>query len=189
MAVKPGAPPTGAFTRTALGLVRDIIVDIHLSQPFSPSQPPAPDPKLIPAKALWDTGSSNSSITKQKADEIGLVPIGKVEVHHAAGTSLRNSYLLNIYLPNRFSIPMVRVTECTSVAGGFDFIVGMEIIVLGDFAITNVGGKTTVSFRMPSTKAIDFVQDMRLAENADHVGRNQPCPCGSGKKYKFCHGM
>jgi len=20
------------------------------------------------------------------------------------------------------------------------------------------------------------------------VGRNQPCPCGSGKKYKFCHG-
>ena len=20
------------------------------------------------------------------------------------------------------------------------------------------------------------------------VGRNSPCPCGSGKKYKFCHG-
>ena len=20
------------------------------------------------------------------------------------------------------------------------------------------------------------------------VGRNQPCPCGSGKKYKHCHG-
>jgi preprotein translocase subunit SecA len=20
------------------------------------------------------------------------------------------------------------------------------------------------------------------------VGRNEPCPCGSGKKYKFCHG-
>ncbi len=22
----------------------------------------------------------------------------------------------------------------------------------------------------------------------DPVGRNQPCPCGSGKKYKHCHG-
>ncbi len=22
----------------------------------------------------------------------------------------------------------------------------------------------------------------------DKVGRNQPCPCGSGKKYKKCHG-
>ncbi len=189
MPVKPGAPPTGAFTRTAKGLVRDIVVDIHLSQPFPAGQPPATEPKLVPAKALWDTGASNSSITKQKADEIGLVPIGKVEVHHAGGKSLQNVYLLNIYLPNRFSIATVRVTECSSVAGGFDFIVGMEIIILGDFAITNVGGKTTVTFRMPSTKTIDFVQDIRLAENADHVGRNQICPCGSGKKYKFCHGM
>ncbi len=21
-----------------------------------------------------------------------------------------------------------------------------------------------------------------------YVGRNEPCPCGSGKKYKHCHG-
>jgi preprotein translocase subunit SecA len=24
--------------------------------------------------------------------------------------------------------------------------------------------------------------------NSDKVGRNEPCPCGSGKKYKHCHG-
>jgi len=23
---------------------------------------------------------------------------------------------------------------------------------------------------------------------AEKVGRNDPCPCGSGKKYKHCHG-
>ena len=23
---------------------------------------------------------------------------------------------------------------------------------------------------------------------SDKVGRNDPCPCGSGKKYKHCHG-
>jgi preprotein translocase subunit SecA len=23
---------------------------------------------------------------------------------------------------------------------------------------------------------------------AQKVGRNDPCPCGSGKKYKHCHG-
>jgi len=22
----------------------------------------------------------------------------------------------------------------------------------------------------------------------EKVGRNQPCPCGSGRKYKMCHG-
>ncbi len=26
------------------------------------------------------------------------------------------------------------------------------------------------------------------AEDFDHVGRNDPCPCGSGRKYKRCHG-
>ncbi|MDQ3453186.1 MAG: SEC-C metal-binding domain-containing protein [Actinomycetota bacterium] len=24
--------------------------------------------------------------------------------------------------------------------------------------------------------------------NEDKVGRNDPCPCGSGLKYKRCHG-
>jgi preprotein translocase subunit SecA len=24
--------------------------------------------------------------------------------------------------------------------------------------------------------------------SSDKVGRNDPCPCGSGKKYKRCHG-
>jgi preprotein translocase subunit SecA len=27
-----------------------------------------------------------------------------------------------------------------------------------------------------------------IAAAAAHVGRNDPCPCGSGKKYKHCHG-
>jgi len=25
-------------------------------------------------------------------------------------------------------------------------------------------------------------------DNVPKVGRNDPCPCGSGKKYKQCHG-
>ena len=35
-------------------------------------------------------------------------------------------------------------------------------------------------------------QDEQVAQNAveEHhkIGRNEPCPCGSGKKYKHCHG-
>ena len=27
-----------------------------------------------------------------------------------------------------------------------------------------------------------------LADEVPRVGRNDPCPCGSGKKYKSCHG-
>jgi preprotein translocase subunit SecA len=27
-----------------------------------------------------------------------------------------------------------------------------------------------------------------LKRFGDKIGRNDPCPCGSGKKYKNCHG-
>ena len=32
------------------------------------------------------------------------------------------------------------------------------------------------------------VVEQRVLSEADKVGRNDPCPCGSGKKYKRCHG-
>jgi preprotein translocase subunit SecA len=32
------------------------------------------------------------------------------------------------------------------------------------------------------------VATQRVASEFDKVGRNDPCPCGSGKKYKKCHG-
>lgn len=30
---------------------------------------------------------------------------------------------------------------------------------------------------------------MPAPSRADHIGRNEPCPCGSGKKYKKCCGQ
>jgi preprotein translocase subunit SecA len=39
--------------------------------------------------------------------------------------------------------------------------------------------------RPPQTSADGKVQTVHVE---DKVGRNDPCPCGSGKKYKHCHG-
>jgi preprotein translocase subunit SecA len=36
--------------------------------------------------------------------------------------------------------------------------------------------------------ATSVVTQPRIASEWDKVGRNDPCPCGSGKKYKKCHG-
>jgi preprotein translocase subunit SecA len=32
-------------------------------------------------------------------------------------------------------------------------------------------------------------QGMQVRRSVPKVGRNDPCPCGSGKKYKYCHGQ
>jgi preprotein translocase subunit SecA len=34
-----------------------------------------------------------------------------------------------------------------------------------------------------------FVDPQTVAVDVPRVGRNDPCPCGSGKKYKHCHGQ
>jgi tetratricopeptide (TPR) repeat protein len=37
-------------------------------------------------------------------------------------------------------------------------------------------------------KVINSTHEPKSLINPGRVGRNQPCPCGSGKKYKRCHG-
>ena len=73
----------------------------------------------------------------------------------------------------------------TEFSGG-DVLIGMDIISQGDFAVTNHGGITKFSFRMPSVTHIDFVEEFKKSQPT--IGRNDPCYCGSGQKFKKCHG-
>jgi hypothetical protein len=44
------------------------------------------------------------------------------------------------------------------IPNGCDMLIGMDVINLGDFAVTNYNGRTMFSFRMPSADRIDFVR-------------------------------
>ena len=41
-------------------------------------------------------------------------------------------------------------------ATDFDVIIGMNVLTVGDFAISNYDGKTLLTFRAPSEERIDF---------------------------------
>jgi uncharacterized protein YecA (UPF0149 family) len=62
----------------------------------------------------------------------------------------------------------------------------MDIIGMGDFAVTNKDRKTTFSYRWPSGERIDFVKHAPTVVTTGVPGRNSLCPCGSGKKFKRC---
>lgn len=65
----------------------------------------------------------------------------------------------------------------------------MDIIRLGDLSISNFNNDTVVTFRMPSSKRTDYVDESKTPFKGEvKPGRNSPCPCGSGKKYKQCCG-
>lgn len=105
---------------------------------------------------IWDTGATGSVITKNVADALGLLPINKKIVHTANGPAEQNVYLVNIGLPNRLMVTDMFVTEAP--LHGCDVLIGMDIISLGDFSITNFNDQTCMSFRVPSKHEIDYVQ-------------------------------
>jgi len=173
---------------------REIITDCTVMLPSRPEDKiKGPEYRT---KALWDTGATNCAITSETIKNMGLKPVTRRYVNHADGRTLANVYLINVVLPNRVIFTFIKATECKDTAGKFGIIIGMDIICTGDFAVTNVGGKSMMSFRVPSQETIDYVEDFRKMEEKQHtpiiasksVGRNDLCPCGSGRKYKYCCG-
>ena len=51
-----------------------------------------------------------------------------------------------------------------------------------------VAAPSAVAAGAVGSGATSVVTQQRIASEWDKVGRNDPCPCGSGKKYKKCHG-
>jgi predicted aspartyl protease len=142
---------------------------------------------------IWDTGATNSVITKNTANSLGLVALSKAVVNGVHGAKEVNVYYVNITLNNDQITINAQVTECEELSSTNDtgFLIGMNIISMGDFAITNFDGSTIMTFRVPSQQRIDFVRGIKESKPIvkDKIpGRNDPCNCGSGKKYKNCHG-
>jgi preprotein translocase subunit SecA len=58
----------------------------------------------------------------------------------------------------------------------------------GADAIAVAGAEAGVAVGAATAVAAAPVVQQRVASEFDKVGRNDPCPCGSGKKFKKCHG-
>jgi hypothetical protein len=102
----------------------------------------------IKATALWDTGATRSAITPAMAKILHLTPIDRVRVNGINNTSMADVVNLSIGLPNLVMVKDVDVMVCNLVRD-IDLLIGMDIILLGDFSICNGGGKTLFSFVIP----------------------------------------
>ncbi len=47
---------------------------------------------------------------------------------------------------------------------------------------------TPISLNMIAEKPADVILPFQTRQAGATIGRNEPCPCGSGRKYKHCHG-
>ena len=189
----PKEIPVYGFTSKAPKITRILYSKIRISQSFDPQKDS--NEALREYLGIWDTGATNSVITEKVVNECGLKPIGVAKVSHVGGESHCDVFLINMVLPNNIGISALRVTQ-GKITGNVDVLIGMDIMTLGDFVLSNFYGKTVFSFRVPSIECLDFNprKSSESSSNANppnfpsKIGRNAPCPCGSGKKYKRCHG-
>lgn len=187
--------PPLSFTTRHKSRARVLRSQTKISQAFNPGNTTTRPPSTI-FMAIWDTGATNTAISKNVIQTCNLKPIGITEVNTCGGIRRAEQYLINIVLRNNVGLSELLVTEAE--IHGADVLIGMDIISLGDFAVTHPDSKTCLSFRLPSVADIDFVAETNKAKEQPQQpvrleevkpARNSRCPCGSGKKYKKCCGQ
>lgn len=151
---------------------------------------------IVRTYGIWDTGATGSVVTKSTAKSLGLIPVTKTIVNGVHGPKAVNVYYVRITLNNDQISLNSMVTECEELSADetVGMLIGMNVICLGDFSITNFENKTTMTFRTPSLEEVDFVDEINafkkisIQHQSCFKHGNEKCPCGSGKLWKNCHG-
>jgi hypothetical protein len=147
-----------ALTLRAPGIARNIIIPVVINQSESLCRKFGLDKIEADVYALLDTGATNTSISDTLAARLRLKPVGRYKVEAAGGVHMAAAYSIDVLFRNMVSFANIRAAAFVK-NDQFDIIIGMDIITLGDLAITNANNKTVVSFRIPpDTEHIDYVK-------------------------------
>jgi hypothetical protein len=107
-------------------------------------------------KAQWDTGAQRTCITNEVATTLGLKPImyGLARGINDETPKRVPIYRVKLRLPGDNEIPILYVFEGQN--NGWDILLGMDVIQMGDFAVSNYENISKFTFRMPSEGIIDY---------------------------------
>lgn len=156
--IDPSKPTKHSMTTVIPGRADRLVCSVVLI-PFHKGDTPLTiaQKDFITIEALFDTGATRSVISEKAARDARLVPVGKCSVGTAGGRVIQAMHLVTLALPNHVLIGGVEVTAAP--LPGIDALIGMDIISLGDFAISHRQGDTVFTFQIPSTHTIDFCRD------------------------------
>jgi hypothetical protein len=141
-----------------------------VSEGYDPTRLPRDQwPPFTQFAALWDTGATCCVISQKVIDTCLLKTTGFEPVSGVYGDSIAETMVVNIGLPN--GIAFSNLTVVKGKCGGADLIVGMDIITMGDFSITNQNGQTLFSFRFPSQHTVDYVKDLNRQKASGAYGK------------------
>ena len=111
-----------------------------------------------------------------------------VEVFHVEQPPVKHKF--NSYASPTPIVEAGRVYVCFGTNGSacLDSSTGQPIWVNRDLKIDHINGPGSSPLLFDPASGGDFHVDTVKGAAGPKVGRNDPCPCGSGKKYKKCCG-
>ena len=140
--------PPSSFSIDYRSRQMDVATECEVENPFLPKE-------LQKGRAIWDTGATASVISPRMVRSLELVATGKAIVQGVHSKEEVNTYIINLFLPEKTVINGLPVSEAY-LGEKTDILIGMNVIGIGDFAIC--GGRF-FSYATPSLeRPIDFVR-------------------------------
>ena len=149
-----------AFYKEYPNLASELFTEVEIYNP-------AANMKHVKTLAIWDTGATISCITPGLQKKLGLEPIDSILIEVVNSSEKCDRVLVYVGLPNLISISNVRPAVCAFGLSDLEFIIGMDIIKLGDFMISNSYGKTLFSFAIPP-----LPMKINLADQASKINNS-----------------
>jgi hypothetical protein len=131
-----------SFSKNWKAYTNKLITNVSVFQNFL-------DGRVVDIQAIWDTGATQSVMTNHLMENLNFIPISSKLVFGVNSKQYVDIVAASIKLPNEFVIKNKRFYVC-DLPPGIDMLIGMDIIQLGDFLISNKSGKTQFSFVIPS---------------------------------------
>lgn len=137
-----------SFKQEYTGRANRLITPVGINQTGGGKADDGTIPYVANYNALWDTGATQSCISSKIVKDLGLNPVGKIQMSTAGGVSATNVYHISMKLPNRCYIEKLKVAEVQ--LAGCDALIGMDVISKGNFSISHDTGKTVFEFGIPA---------------------------------------
>jgi len=148
-----------AFTIKFSGITNVLCCNVGVSAAFDIKAITENKPDILEALSIWDTGATCTVISKDFATKLGLVPTGKTKITGVNHTTEENTYIVNVYLPNKVCVGFVKIAEVPAISNNAGILIGMDIIAAGDFSVFTENKKTVMTYRLPSIGGVDYVQE------------------------------
>ncbi len=146
-----------ALTLKASTVARSIFIPVVIAQSRELCQKFGVTSQDADVLALVDTGATTTAVSDRLAAGLGLKAVAQCKVSAAGGVHISNVYSIDVLLRSMVTFANIEATEFVF-DGKFDVILGMDVLMLGDLAITNADHKTVLSFRVPpDDRHIDYV--------------------------------